>query len=347
MSCKNYETDHPGYIICRNCGEREEEHTSTPEAGEGNIHSCNQGVIESLQREVERLKKELEQVKGCDHLDGPYRRLLEERDGLKKQLEEARLEVEEQCRLNGMGASREAKLIAQLEQAEKRHAEEMAKRSKRIAELESAIREMVYDPRTAEENRKMKEEIRFEKGMAEQLEKELAQTKAALEAANTCAEMNGNNLVATREELFKTKAALEQANKWESETHLRWAKADRENEELKAALAEVREWLCDSCNTVYPGPPQKGFMCVQCPKCSGDTAPKEVVLRRRAERKCEVLESALAEKETLIKSLQETAFNLRKHVQDIDGDKIELEEKCATLKAALKTFSDDHSEGKK
>jgi hypothetical protein len=46
-------------------------------------------------------------------------------------------------------------------------------------------------------------------------------------------------------------------------------------EDGNAALrAEVEEWLCSSCNTVYPGPPAKGFSCVVCPKCGGNTGPK-------------------------------------------------------------------------
>lgn len=48
-------------------------------------------------------------------------------------------------------------------------------------------------------------------------------------------------------------------------------------EELTGA---VREWLCDKCNTVYPGPPQKGFWCVQCPKCGGPTGPKYLIVNK-------------------------------------------------------------------
>ena len=42
-------------------------------------------------------------------------------------------------------------------------------------------------------------------------------------------------------------------------------------ETIDKAKAEVREWICESCNTVYPGPPQDGFSCVVCPKCGGRT----------------------------------------------------------------------------
>lgn len=48
-------------------------------------------------------------------------------------------------------------------------------------------------------------------------------------------------------------------------------KKDAEIAELKAL---VKEWLCVNCNTVYSGPPQKGFSCVMCPKCSGDCGPR-------------------------------------------------------------------------
>lgn len=65
----------------------------------------------------------------------------------------------------------------------------------------------------------------------------------------------------------------------------------QENEALKK---EVREWICVSCNMVYPGPPQPGFACVQCPGCGGDTMPrgmaKNEALRRKADRLIEALE---------------------------------------------------------
>lgn len=54
--------------------------------------------------------------------------------------------------------------------------------------------------------------------------------------------------------------------------------------EIERLRADVQEWLCDKCNTVYPGPPQPGFACVQCPKCKGATAPRQTIERRRAER---------------------------------------------------------------
>lgn len=44
--------------------------------------------------------------------------------------------------------------------------------------------------------------------------------------------------------------------------------------QLAEERAEIKEWVCNSCRTVYPGPPQEGFACVQCPKCSGNTMPR-------------------------------------------------------------------------
>jgi hypothetical protein len=55
------------------------------------------------------------------------------------------------------------------------------------------------------------------------------------------------------------------------------------HEELDKVRGEVKEWLCESCNTVYPGPPQEGFKCVECPKCGGDCGPHETIKRRKAE----------------------------------------------------------------
>ena len=45
---------------------------------------------------------------------------------------------------------------------------------------------------------------------------------------------------------------------------------------LAATKALVKEWACEKCRTVYPGPPQKGFMCVICPDCNGNTMPHEI-----------------------------------------------------------------------
>lgn len=50
--------------------------------------------------------------------------------------------------------------------------------------------------------------------------------------------------------------------------------------ELAATKALVKEWACEKCRTVYPGPPQKGFMCVICPACKGNTMPHELLNHR-------------------------------------------------------------------
>jgi hypothetical protein len=70
--------------------------------------------------------------------------------------------------------------------------------------------------------------------------------------------------------------------------------ADKMIERIADLRAEVREWLCMSCNTVYPGPPQAGFACVMCPKCKGTTGPRGFVERRVLERKIEDLRAQLA-----------------------------------------------------
>lgn len=71
-------------------------------------------------------------------------------------------------------------------------------------------------------------------------------------------------------------------------------------ERLAELRREVREWMCDGCNTVYPGPPQPGIWCVQCPQCGGDTAPRGVIERRRLEREVERLRR---EREVLMEAL--------------------------------------------
>lgn len=63
--------------------------------------------------------------------------------------------------------------------------------------------------------------------------------------------------------------------------------------EIERLRREVREWMCDGCNTVYPGPPQPGIWCVQCPRCGGDTAPRGAIERRRLEREIERLRAEI------------------------------------------------------
>jgi len=52
-------------------------------------------------------------------------------------------------------------------------------------------------------------------------------------------------------------------------------------QELFELRAEVKEWLCEKCNTVFPGPPQPGFQCVVCPQCKGRTGPRLILESRR------------------------------------------------------------------
>ena len=52
-------------------------------------------------------------------------------------------------------------------------------------------------------------------------------------------------------------------------------------DEIEQLRAAVEEWLCEKCNTVYPGPPQPGFACIQCPKCKGTTAPRQTIELRQ------------------------------------------------------------------
>lgn len=62
----------------------------------------------------------------------------------------------------------------------------------------------------------------------------------------------------------------------------------RELEKAKAELKDIREqvteWVCDKCNWCYPGPPQNGAACVQCPRCLGLCGPRFVVQYHRAQR---------------------------------------------------------------
>ncbi|MHB8391898.1 MAG: hypothetical protein ACYDBH_20355 [Acidobacteriaceae bacterium] len=74
----------------------------------------------------------------------------------------------------------------------------------------------------------------------------------------------------------------------------------RAEAELAALRAEIREWACADCNYVYPGPPQKGFACVMCPRCGGTTAPKGTVLLRRAEAEIARLKSEVAARDALL-----------------------------------------------
>ena len=62
---------------------------------------------------------------------------------------------------------------------------------------------------------------------------------------------------------------------------LRAALSSRPAGEVEELRALVEEWLCESCNTVYPGPPARGFACVICPKCGGSTGPRMLMENRK------------------------------------------------------------------
>jgi len=68
---------------------------------------------------------------------------------------------------------------------------------------------------------------------------------------------------------------------------------DRLQAEVARLTSEVKEWLCDTCNTVYPGPPQKGVWCVVCPSCGGNTAPTKTIELRKANARISELEAAI------------------------------------------------------
>jgi hypothetical protein len=72
---------------------------------------------------------------------------------------------------------------------------------------------------------------------------------------------------------------------------LKLAAAEADLERLRAL---VREWLCERCNTVYPGPPQKGLKCVICPKCGGMTGPLQWVEQRKIEAELQQARKELA-----------------------------------------------------
>lgn len=64
--------------------------------------------------------------------------------------------------------------------------------------------------------------------------------------------------------------------------------------ELERLRALVQEWACEKCNMVYPGPPQRGFACVTCPKCKGTTRPRASLEIDRLERQVATLRAALS-----------------------------------------------------
>lgn len=74
--------------------------------------------------------------------------------------------------------------------------------------------------------------------------------------------------------------------------------------EIESLRAEVSEWLCESCNYVYPGPPQLGFACVICPRCKGSTAPRKTVELKKAADRIEALQSRLAGAEKALRCVR-------------------------------------------
>lgn len=79
--------------------------------------------------------------------------------------------------------------------------------------------------------------------------------------------------------------------------HARDAELAAKDRMLEELTSLVSEWLCDKCNFVYPGPPQKGYWCVICPKCGGECGPKILIEKRR-------LTAKLAIKDRTITDLQ-------------------------------------------
>lgn len=88
-------------------------------------------------------------------------------------------------------------------------------------------------------------------------------------------------------------AAVQRADAW-AQTAAKAMDArvnvEKERDDLRK---EVREWLCDTCNTVYPGPPTRGFDCVQCPKCLGNTSPRMWLERNQHRRRADLAEGRL------------------------------------------------------
>jgi hypothetical protein len=100
---------------------------------------------------------------------------------------------------------------------------------------------------------------------------------------------------------------------------------------LRKLRAEVREWLCDKCNTVYPGPPQPGFSCVICPKCGGYTSPRLAVENRRLGKEIERLRAEVTHLESVSTRFR---FQLQEEygkVSDLKGKVEDLEKKVAEL----------------
>lgn len=68
--------------------------------------------------------------------------------------------------------------------------------------------------------------------------------------------------------------------------------AELREKRIAELAAAVKEWLCLKCNTVYQGPPQEGIWCVMCPKCGGETGPRDSIKLTVANKRIAELEAS-------------------------------------------------------
>lgn len=73
--------------------------------------------------------------------------------------------------------------------------------------------------------------------------------------------------------------------------------------------AEVPEWTCESCRTVYPGPPQPSHWCIVCPKCGGTTRP-DSQSTRLAKQECAHLHDQLTASQAEVERLKQKTKQL-------------------------------------
>lgn len=106
--------------------------------------------------------------------------------------------------------------------------------------------------------------------------------------------------------------------------------------QLAEVVAEVREWACEKCNYVYPGPPQKGFMCVICPRCEGTTVPHETLKRRQAERQLAEAQTLCIERGDALIKANNDVFLLREQLAERDARPIT--EKAREMQQACYNF---------
>lgn len=88
---------------------------------------------------------------------------------------------------------------------------------------------------------------------------ELERKSNHLHCLNALAEMQESNYYAVRRDVLKEAECL--IWNYEKEVVALRAQLAACQEQVKELTlrSEVREWLCVRCNTVYPGPPAKGF----------------------------------------------------------------------------------------